>query len=58
MEKILGENFAIDPSSDAIDQSIFDWLLSHGPQAVPESGSNSDFFVTPLPNNGIVIFGL
>ena len=32
MDKILGENFAIDPSSDAIDQSIFDWLLSNGPQ--------------------------
>ena len=54
MEKVLGENFAIDPSSDAIDQSIFDWLLSNGPQVEPES----DLFVIPVPNNGAVIFGL
>ena len=54
MEKVLGENFAIDPSSDAIDQSIFDWLLSHGPQVEPES----DLFVIPVPNNDAVIFEL
>ena len=48
------QTFAIDASSDAIDQSIFDWLLSHGPQVEPDS----DFFIIPLPNNGAAIFGL